>query len=168
MTELGIGVAGEAATSVPCDGACNVISGSLSYGIDLQGNGGEEVPASGSTAIRGNYIGMTASGGEVVGNATAGIVLGAAKKVTIGGPSLGEENHLNGGVYGILAGPGAESLKIGSTFQCKLDRKPFKKCSSPKTYKKVKPGKHVFRVRAIDKAGNVDPTPAKRKFTVLR
>lgn len=55
-----------------------------------------------------------------------------------------------------------------STFQCKLDRKPFKACGSPKTYKKLKPGKHVFKVRAIDKAGNVDPTPAKRKFTVLR
>jgi CSLREA domain-containing protein len=55
-----------------------------------------------------------------------------------------------------------------STFQCKLDRKPFKACSSPKTYKKLIPGKHVFKVRAIDKAGNVDPTPAKRKFTVLR
>lgn len=55
-----------------------------------------------------------------------------------------------------------------STFQCKLDKKPFKACGSPKTYKKLKPGKHVFKVRAIDKAGNVDPTPAKRKFTVLR
>jgi hypothetical protein len=44
----------------------------------------------------------------------------------------------------------------------------FKKCSSPKTYKKLKPGKHVFKVRAIDKAHNVDPTPAKRKFTILR
>lgn len=60
------------------------------------------------------------------------------------------------------------STEAGSTFQCKLDRKPFKKCSSPKTYKKLKPGKHVFKVRAIDKAGNVDPTPAKRKFTVLK
>jgi hypothetical protein len=55
-----------------------------------------------------------------------------------------------------------------STFQCKMDRKPFKPCSSPKKYKKLKPGKHVFQVRAIDNAGNVDPTPAKRKFTVLR
>jgi hypothetical protein len=60
------------------------------------------------------------------------------------------------------------STEAGSTFQCKLDRKPFKTCSSPKVYKKLKPGKHVFKVRAIDKAGNVDPTPAKRKFTVLK
>jgi CSLREA domain-containing protein len=59
------------------------------------------------------------------------------------------------------------STEAGSTFQCKLDRKPFKTCRSPKVYKKLKPGKHVFKVRAIDGAGNVDPTPAKRTFTVL-
>ncbi len=59
------------------------------------------------------------------------------------------------------------STEAGSTFQCKLDKKPFKKCASPKKYRKLKPGKYVFKVRAIDKAGNVDPTPAKRKFTVL-
>jgi CSLREA domain-containing protein len=59
------------------------------------------------------------------------------------------------------------SSEAGSTFQCKLDRKPFKRCSSPKKYKKLKPGKHLFKVRAIDAAGNVDPTPAKRKFTIL-
>ena len=60
------------------------------------------------------------------------------------------------------------ATEAGSTFQCKLDGKPFKPCRSPKTYKKLKPGKHVFKVRAIDKAGNVDATPAKRKFTVLK
>lgn len=59
------------------------------------------------------------------------------------------------------------STEAGSSFQCKLDKKPFKPCVSPKKYKQLKPGKHVFKVRAIDKAGNVDPTPAKRKFTVL-
>jgi len=59
------------------------------------------------------------------------------------------------------------SNDAGSTFQCKLDKKPFKPCASPKKYKKLKPGKHVFKVRAIDQAGNVDPTPAKRRFTIL-
>ncbi len=60
------------------------------------------------------------------------------------------------------------ATEAGSSFQCKMDSKPFKSCRSPKTYKKLKPGKHVFKVRAIDRAGNMDPTPAKRKFTVLR
>ncbi len=32
----------------------------------------------------------------------------------------------------------------------------------------LKPGKHVFKVRATDAAGNVDPTPAVKKFTVLK
>lgn len=59
------------------------------------------------------------------------------------------------------------SNEAGSTFQCKLDKKPFKKCKSPKKYKKLKPGKHVFKVRAIDPAGNVDGSPAKEKFRVL-
>lgn len=55
----------------------------------------------------------------------------------------------------------------GSTFQCKLDKGQFKKCKSPKKYKQLKPGKHVFKVRAINSAGVADPTPAKLKFTVL-
>ncbi len=78
----------------------------------------------------------------------------------------------------ILKGPKAKSKKrtakfrfssdeAGSTFQCKLDRKPVKRCSSPKKYKGLKVGKHVFRVWATDAAGNKDPTPAKKKFKVL-
>jgi hypothetical protein len=59
-----------------------------------------------------------------------------------------------------------KSNEAGSTFQCKLDKGKFKACRSPKTYKKLKPGKHVFKVRATDKAGNVGAA-AKRKFTVL-
>ncbi|HEU4462107.1 MAG TPA: NosD domain-containing protein [Solirubrobacterales bacterium] len=58
------------------------------------------------------------------------------------------------------------SNEAGSRFECKLDKGKFKKCKSPKTYKKLKVGKHVFKVRAIDKAGNVGK-PAKRKFIVL-
>jgi hypothetical protein len=59
-----------------------------------------------------------------------------------------------------------KASEAGSTFQCKLDKGKFKSCRSPKTYKKLKPGKHLFKVRATDKAGNVGK-PAKRKFTVL-
>jgi CSLREA domain-containing protein len=58
------------------------------------------------------------------------------------------------------------SNEQGAKFECKLDRKPFKACKSPKTYKKLKPGKHVFKVRAV-KGKSVDPTPAKRKFKIL-
>ena len=59
------------------------------------------------------------------------------------------------------------SDEANSTFQCRLDKKSFKACSPPYK-KKVKRGKHKFRVRAIDPAGNVDPTPAKYSWKVKK
>jgi hypothetical protein len=59
------------------------------------------------------------------------------------------------------------SNEKGAKFECRLDRKKFKPCKSPKTYKKLKPGKHVFKVRAV-KGKDVDATPAKRKFKIVK
>ena len=56
----------------------------------------------------------------------------------------------------------------GSTFSCKLDEKKLKPCTSPKTYRGLKPGKHVFRVKARDRAGNLDATPAVRRFKIKK
>lgn len=50
-------------------------------------------------------------------------------------------------------------------FQCKLDRKKWRKCTSPKTYKRLKPGRHKVAVRATDEAGNRGKT-ARKKFRV--
>ncbi|MEK6277911.1 MAG: hypothetical protein AABM29_07860 [Actinomycetota bacterium] len=58
------------------------------------------------------------------------------------------------------------STEPGSSFQCKLDRKPFKPCKSPKKYGNLKPGRHKFKVRAIDAASNVDPSVARFKWQV--
>ena len=62
------------------------------------------------------------------------------------------------------------SNEAGSTFECRVDKKSFKPCEPPYRLrtKKLKPGKHGLRVRAIDAAGNVDPTPAVRKVRVKR
>jgi subtilisin-like proprotein convertase family protein len=60
------------------------------------------------------------------------------------------------------------SSEPGSTFECKLDRRKFKPCSSARRLKRLRPGRHRFAVRAIDAAGNVDPTPAKHRWRVLR
>lgn len=59
-----------------------------------------------------------------------------------------------------------KSNEPGVLFLCKLDDRPFNLCRSPKRYRNLKPGKHVFQVRAVDRAGHADRTPAKRKFTV--
>ncbi len=62
----------------------------------------------------------------------------------------------------------------GSTFECSLKGKgldaavkQFTACSSPRKYKHLDPGKYKFKVRAVDAAGNLDPTPDKDKFKVL-
>jgi len=58
---------------------------------------------------------------------------------------------------------GFASSESGSTFQCKLDAKPWRSCTSPKRYR-LTAGWHKFKVRAIDRVGNVDATPAKFRF----
>lgn len=62
-----------------------------------------------------------------------------------------------------------KSSEPGSSFLCKLDKKKFKPCSSPRKVRTGKLGtdrRHRFKVVAVDAAGNVDPTPAKRRFKV--
>jgi hypothetical protein len=60
-----------------------------------------------------------------------------------------------------------ESSEAGSSFQCKLDKAQFAPCSTP--FKaQLKVASHIFQVRAIDAAGNVDPTPATRTVNVVR
>jgi len=52
------------------------------------------------------------------------------------------------------------------SFQCRLDKGKYKTCRSGKSYKHLKRGKHVFRVRAKDASGKLDQTPATRKFKI--
>jgi glucose/arabinose dehydrogenase len=44
------------------------------------------------------------------------------------------------------------------SFRCKLDRGAFKACSSQQVYRALRVGPHVFKVFAIDAAGNIGPT----------
>jgi hypothetical protein len=53
------------------------------------------------------------------------------------------------------------------SFECKLDKGKFEPCKSPLKLKLDK-GKHVVEVRAVDAAGNADPSPAKAKIKVKR
>jgi hypothetical protein len=57
------------------------------------------------------------------------------------------------------------SSQAGSRFECKLDKGAFKPCRSP-FKRKVKPGRHSFRVRAVSSAGGADPTPVIYRWRV--
>ena len=53
------------------------------------------------------------------------------------------------------------------SYRCRLDGADWKRCSSPKNYR-LRRGGHRFAVRAIDATGNVDPTPARDSFRIVR
>ena len=44
-----------------------------------------------------------------------------------------------------------------ATFQCRLDKKPFVDCTSPKKYRKLRVRKHKFQVQGTDSKGNLGP-----------
>ncbi len=58
------------------------------------------------------------------------------------------------------------STESGSTFRCSLDSGSWYSCTSGVTVSKLSVGAHSFRVAAIDRAGNVDPTPVVVSWTV--
>lgn len=53
----------------------------------------------------------------------------------------------------------------GAAFECAVDSDDFAPCASPLTVTRAD-GPHAFRVRAIDAAGNVDPTPAMLAWSI--
>jgi large repetitive protein len=53
-----------------------------------------------------------------------------------------------------------------ASFQCKLDGAGFSACTSPKSYSGLADGLHTFAVRAVDQAGNVDPSPDTFNWTI--
>lgn len=60
------------------------------------------------------------------------------------------------------------STERGSRFQCRIDRRAWRRCTAPATYRGLTLGVHAFRARARDAAGNVDATPAVWRWLIAR
>ena len=83
----------------------------------------------------------------------------AAPDTTIDSGPSGVENSGSAGFT-------FSSSESGSTFECGLDAAAFTACDPPEEYTGLADGPHTFRVRATDAAGNTDPEPASRTWTV--
>ena len=55
----------------------------------------------------------------------------------------------------------------GTAFLCKIDKRQWKRCSSPLRMKGLRSKLYLIQVKAIDPAGNVERKAAKRKFRVV-
>jgi hypothetical protein len=58
------------------------------------------------------------------------------------------------------------STEFGSRFRCRLDAGELKPCTSPRTYRNLRPGRHVFKVVGIGTAGDADTSPAVARFRI--
>jgi hypothetical protein len=59
------------------------------------------------------------------------------------------------------------AAEAAAKFECLLDSRRFRPCRSPFTSRPLAVGRHVFRVRARDDAGQLDSSPARFAFRVL-
>jgi hypothetical protein len=59
-----------------------------------------------------------------------------------------------------------KASESGARFECRLDKRGYATCTSPRSYSGLAIGWHQFSVRAKDAAGNIDLTPARRNWTV--
>lgn len=84
--------------------------------------------------------------------------------------TVAPETQLNSGPSGTTADTAATftySAPGAAKFECRLDGPAFAVCpSSGKSYTGLGGGEHTFAVRAVDAAGNADPTPVERTWTV--
>jgi uncharacterized delta-60 repeat protein len=60
------------------------------------------------------------------------------------------------------------ATETGVSFQCSLDGAAFASCVSGAGYSGLADGMHMFEVRAVDAAGNIDASPASQTWSVDR
>ena len=70
-----------------------------------------------------------------------------------------DEGPMEGSVSNQRSARFVFSSEANTTYECRVDDAAFDECDSPVDLADLADGLHVFEVRAIDAAGNVDPDP---------
>jgi hypothetical protein len=86
-----------------------------------------------------------------------------------GGP--GQLVNISSASFGFTLASASTEDSNGLSFRCQLDGDPtndatFTACAAPKAFASLAEGQHTFYVKAVDKAGNKDASPASYSWTV--
>ncbi len=167
-TKVSVTVAAPGSTPT---GEVTLTGGGKSYGPTTL-DGGTATFTVGPFAEPGTVAFTAAYAGSDEVAAGEGTVTVTVKAKPAPGDTTAPETTITGGPKGQGRGPAATftftSSEPGSTFECSLDGGAWAACSSPATFTKLGQGEHELRVRATDKAGNTDASPAVRTWTVDR
>jgi len=110
----------------------------------------------------------SADNGETETTAQTGV--GAKRTPPAGGDITAPETTITSGPEAITLATSASfafsSNESGVTFACKVDSGKWGRCKAPKAYSSLPVAAHQFAVRATDRAGNVDATPATWSWTI--
>jgi hypothetical protein len=153
------------------EGVVSACSGSITYKQEdplpppeEEGTGG--TPGGGGTPTGGGSTGTpTGSGGKTGKPGSGGkdgiVYVVPQPKITFG-PAF--KTRLRRPVFRFADVTG----QPGTRFFCRVDKKPWKGCTSPVKVKKQSFGRHVFAVKAVNAVGTPGPRPLKRAFKVVR
>jgi hypothetical protein len=103
------------------------------------------------------FTGKVASGGRL--NVARALTYTAPDTKLVRGP--GGKTKLRKATFTLM------STAVEAHFQCKLDSKAWKACTSTHTYVGLSRGRHTFRARSTDAVGNVDPNPLVRSWRIV-
>jgi hypothetical protein len=146
-------------------------------GISCGGDCSESYPSGTSVTLTATPVAgstFTGWGGSCSGTGPCTVTMDGSRSVEAGFALVPDttppETTITGGPNGETNDPTPTftfaSSESGSTFTCQVDAGPVVGCASPFTTGALAKGPHKFSVSARDVAGNPDPTPATRDFTV--
>lgn len=128
-------------------------SGGGSSGGSPGGGGGSGSPGAGGSGAGPGSTGSADGGGGGGAQPT-----GTVPRPRLAKPKVDGARRTATFVFHAPAGAGA------THFRCSVDGKPYRPCRSPKTYKRLKDGRHTFAVKAF--AAAATSAPARVKFTI--
>jgi hypothetical protein len=158
--------------------AGSAATGAVSLGAPIDPQDGVALgPAAGDGSLR------IALPGDVSGDAKSDVLIGDAPYAWLWQPGAPDttppETTISAGPVGPARADGSSAPPLikwtefqlasneYSTYECRFDGGTWSACSSPARAPADLPaGPHTFDARAVDRAGNVDPTPASRAWEV--